>query len=173
MAIETAGKTEQTKLVEESREERLNRLFYLEMTIQDKTASRQKLVDSANALKNEIKTYQKDKIDLLNLINSGQGTFITVAVNDSQEEDTDDSMPSDEELSEFDDPQPLDAVESTDTETQEDETAEGEDIGSAEPASNDVADSVETADDAEDAAHAEEAGITDSEVGFHDAGSLD
>lgn len=104
MAIETAGKTEQTKLVEESREERLNRLFYLEMTIQDKTASRQKLVDSANALKNEIKTYQKDKIDLLNLINSGQGTFITVAVNESEAEELDDEMPSEEELAEFDDP---------------------------------------------------------------------
>lgn len=107
MTIETGGvnETAQTKLIQESREERLNRLFMVEMMIQEKNAARQKYVDSANALKNEIKTYQKDKLDLLNLINSGQGTFIPVAVNDGAEldEDGDDEMPTDEELAEFDD----------------------------------------------------------------------
>jgi hypothetical protein len=104
--IETGGTSEhQTKLIEESREERLSRLFDLEMQIQHKKDNRQRFVDSANALKNEVKALEKDKVELLNLINSGQGTFIPVATNSQMEEPEDlDDMPTDAELAEFEDP---------------------------------------------------------------------
>jgi hypothetical protein len=104
VAIETSQSYEQTKLVKESHEERLTRLFELEMKIINLRDRRQQQVDMANALKNEIKVLEKDKVELVNLINSGQGTFITIAASTQVEEmESLDDIPSDDELAEFDD----------------------------------------------------------------------
>lgn len=102
MTIEKGGESVQTMLIHESREERLSRLLILENEIQDKVAEREKLNSMANALKNEIKAKEKSKLELLAMLNSGQGTFIEVAVggdHDSNDDDTEnEAIPSDEEL---------------------------------------------------------------------------
>lgn len=140
MAIETAGQSGsvQTKLVKESREERLTRLFDLEMKIQEMRDAKDKLKAQYNAVNNDIKAHEKDKVELLNLINSGQGTFITVAAAEQEApEDLDSDLPTDEQLEEFadkyaDDPA-VGEEEYPPEENQELAPGEGVEGGDAEP----------------------------------------
>lgn len=139
MAIETAGQSSaQTKLVKESREERLTRLFDLEMKIQEMRDAKDKLKAQYNAVNNDIKAHEKDKVELLNLINSGQGTFIPVATTEQAEtpEDLDGDLPTDEELAEFDTPDGGEA--SNPEENQDMLPEEGIEGGDAEPEDLDV-----------------------------------
>ncbi len=154
MAIETASRNEQTKLIEESREERLTRLFDLEMKIQKMRDKKDQLKSQHNAVNNEIKANEKDKVELLNLINSGQGTFIPVATSTVEESEVlDGDIPSDEELEEF--------ADSEASEEAEDSEGEDSDIPADDEESDELSEIVEAVDAFSDSAFEAEAENSD------------
>jgi len=92
----------QTKLVEESTEERQARAVKMMSDINKRKTERQRHMGAANALKAEVKKEESKLADLLNLINSGQGTIVEVAISsDSEPEASDDETVSDDELAQF------------------------------------------------------------------------
>jgi hypothetical protein len=120
MAIDVAGEATQTKLYEESREEQLSRFFQMEVQIQNLKDEREKFTSKANALKNEIKAKDKEKVELLNDINKGQLTVsITPDDEDADSEDAESDLPSDDELDAMD----TDS-DTAETEAGQEETAE-------------------------------------------------
>lgn len=152
MAIETVERGEvQTKLFEESREERLVQLFELDMKIHEMEERKSQLKSQHNALGNEIKAKIKDKIHVMNLINSGKETYIPVATSTETDEADDlDDLPTDEELEEYADAPPTEAesiMEEIEGMFQEDfAPAETEELPQEEEPSDEPVDEVSDAD---------------------------
>lgn len=108
MTIEKAGGTNldavQTQLVTVSKEQRLVQLYEMEEGIIALREESDQLRHQQNAIKNEIKSREKDKRDLMDLLGKGQETFVQVPMADESDQDEDSDKPTDAELAEFDDP---------------------------------------------------------------------